>query len=230
MENFKIKEIVEKIKRLGAKRIFLQVPEGLKLKVLSFAEELEKRGFEVFISIETCYGACDLRDYEAKKLNCDLILHFGHSKMDLIPVIWEEYRIDFNPKNLLERNLTKLKKYKKIGLVTTVQFISSLEKAKKFLEARGLKIFIGRPKGKCIYPGQVLGCDYSSAKSIENKVNCFLFLGSGLFHPLGLVLKVKKPVLFLDFEKGELIDLLEQKEKRKRIKFAQIEKAKECER
>jgi len=56
-------------------------------------------------------------------------------------------------------------------------------------------------------PGQILGCDYSAAKGIESKVDCFLFIGSGRFHPLGLLEKTKKPVLFLDAESGEMNDL-----------------------
>ena len=78
----------------------------------------------------------------------------------------------------------------KISLVTTAQFLSSLDHAKKFLQNHGKKIFIGSSKrGK---PGQVLGCDFSAAKALEGVVDCFIFMGSGTFHPLGLSMEVDK--------------------------------------
>lgn len=223
---FDIERVSGEIKKQGAKRVLIQVPEGLKTKALEIANKMEKEGIITFICIETCYGACDLRDKEAEKLGCDMILHIGHSDLGIktkVPIIYEEFKINFNPIHLLEKNIDKLKPYKKISLTTTLQFISSLEKAKKFLESKGKRVFISKPK-KAKYSGQVLGCDYSATKS---GVDCFLFMGSGFFHPLGLAMNVEKPVLFLDFEKGILIDMRKEKERQQKIKFAQLEKAKE---
>ena len=84
------KEILDKIKMLGANRVLLQVPEGLKTKVQEISKELE--GLEVLISTEPCYGACDVRDHEAKQLGCDVVLHIGHSDFGVkteVPVILE---------------------------------------------------------------------------------------------------------------------------------------------
>ena len=57
-------------------KLFLQLPEGLKIKATELADELESRGFEVVISGEPCYGACDIRMLPGYKT-----LHYGHSKM-----------------------------------------------------------------------------------------------------------------------------------------------------
>ncbi len=221
--------VMKKISKHKAKRIFLQIPEGLKTRVLEMARGLEREGLEVFISVDPCYGACDLRDHEARMLGCDLILHVGHSDYGLkskIPVIYEEFRMDYDPVPLLKNFLQDLKPYRKISLVTTVQFLSSLDHAKKFLQERGKKVFIGSSKrGK---PGQVLGCDFSAAKSLDGIVDCFLFMGSGTFHPLGLAMEVKKPVLFLDFEGSQLLDLKDEKRRMENIQLMQIEKAKSC--
>jgi 2-(3-amino-3-carboxypropyl)histidine synthase len=84
---------------------------------------------------------------------------------------------------------------KKIGLVTTVQFVEHLEEIKEQLEKNNKKVFIG--KGKQQFKGQVLGCDFSSAETIKSKVDCFLYFGSGKFHPIGLALKTKKEVFIL---------------------------------
>lgn len=224
------KSILKKVKKARARRVFIQVPEGLKTRVLELAEFLEERGIRTFISMERCYGSCDLRDMDARMLGADLILHLGHSAMGVssrVPILYEECRMDFDPVPLLKRNLEKLKGYDKICLVTTLQFLDSLEKAKKFLESQGKVIKMGRP-GKARYAGQILGCDHSAAKPLEGLVDCFLFLGSGRFHPLGLGLAVEKPVLFLDFEKGRLEYLDEEVQKLRIAKASRREWAKGC--
>jgi 2-(3-amino-3-carboxypropyl)histidine synthase len=133
----------------------------------------------------------------------------------------EEYRMYYDPVPLLEKNLHALQPYKKICLLTTLQFLDSLEPAKKFLESKGKKVLIGKPK-IAKYPGQVLGCDYSAAIPGSD---CFLFLGSGKFHPLGVAQNVEKTVLFLDFEGGKLENLEKEKFRLMKIRAAQVEKA-----
>ena len=87
----------------------------------------------------------------------------------------EKIELDKNIINKLPKN---------IGLVTTVQFTDQLKDIKKQLEKQNKKVFIG--KGRQKYEGQILGCDYSAAEKIKNNVDCFLYIGSGQFHPLGL--------------------------------------------
>ena len=74
---------------------------------------------------------------------------------------------------------------KKIGIVTTIQHRHKLKEVKKLLEKKGKKVFTA---------GIVLGCDVSNAKKIEKKVDAFLYIGTGEFHPLGIALETKKPV------------------------------------
>lgn len=219
--------VLMKLKRLKARKVFIQVPEGLKMRVLDLSKSLEKAGLTTYISVDPCFGACDLKDREAKALGCDALLHIGHSDYGLkpvIPVIYEEYRIEFDPTPLLRRHLPSLKPFKRIGLATTVQYLSSLSKTSTFLKKQGKRVLLGSPS-KGGHPGQILGCDYSSAKTIEPAVDCFLFLGSGTFHPLGLAMEVDKPVLFLDFESTELIDMAQEKRNLQKLRYAHIAKA-----
>ncbi len=169
-------------------KILLQVPEGLKTEALKIADQI---GDEVVISCEPCYGACDVRVDEARRLGCSKIIHYEHSKLieTDIPV---EYIVREKQVKISEVGLEKLD-CQTVGLVTTVQHLASLNNVKKMLEGKGKKVFIG---------GQILGCDLSNAKSIEDKVECFLFVGSGRFHALGLSLSTDKPVFVLDFEKN----------------------------
>ncbi|NIM46935.1 MAG: diphthamide biosynthesis enzyme Dph2 [Candidatus Aenigmarchaeota archaeon] len=202
----------------------LQIPDGLKRKVLKIADGLG----DVLIDCESCFGACDLAIQEAKLLGCDKIVHYGHSKIidTSIPVEYIELREDCDPIPVLEKDLVKLKE-EKIGLISTLQFLDSLEKAKKFLEENGKTVKIGKGKS---YPGQILGCDVSSANMIEKEIEAFLYIGSGKFHPLGIALQTEKPVYILDVEKSEITDLKELKEKFLKQKYAAIALAKDARR
>ncbi len=212
-------EIPEKIRKIKAKKIFLQYPEGLKLKIQEISKELEKEGFEVVICCEPTFGACDIRDGEAGKLGCDAILHIGHSDFGIkskIPIFYWDYFYTIDPNQILEKEINKLKDFKKIGLVTSLQFIKAMEKVKEYLEKIGKKIFIDKTLA---YPGQILGCNTKAAKNIENDVDCFLYVGAGKFHPLGVVLSVEKPVFSLDLEKGIIYNLEEERKRWRKNKL-----------
>ncbi|MDO8741107.1 MAG: diphthamide synthesis protein [Candidatus Woesearchaeota archaeon] len=77
----------------------------------------------------------------------------------------------------------------RVGLVSSVQFLDRLKDIKKDFEKYGKKAIIG---------GQILGCDASAAKNIEKKVDAFLYIGDGAFHPIGIALKTKKAVFTYD--------------------------------
>jgi len=229
------KGLASRIKKHGAKKVLVQVPEGLKMKALNtiIVDELEREGISAILSAETCYGACDLRDREAKALGCELLVHIGHSDLGLktaVPVIYEEYMMDLDIVPLLEKNSASLKKYKKIGLVTTLQYVNALESAKNYLESKqggNKKVVVGIPE-KAKHPGQVLGCDFSAALPAEETVDCFLFIGSGIFHPLGLAMKTDKPVIFIDVETEEVRELKDERDKRLIIRSANLQRAMEC--
>jgi len=210
-------EAVEKLKRLRAKRVFVQYPEGLKLRVQEFAKDLEKEGFEVVVSVEPCFGACDLRDVEAKRLGCDAVLHIGHENFGTeseLPVVFWEYFIDADPTPILEKEFAKLKPYGKIGIVTSIQFVHAVEKARKFLESHGKEV---RTHNALQHEGQILGCNLEAATKIENDVDCFLCISAGKFYGWGLMLKTEKPMLCLDLEKNEIVDMKDEKKKTQKL-------------
>ncbi len=230
-ERERMESVLGKIRETGGKRVFLQVPEGLKTGVQELVDFLEVSGLEVFLSVEPFFGSFDLRINEAGRLECDLILHVGHSDFGVksgIPVIYENYEIEIDPIPLLEFHLKKLEGYKKIGLVTTIQFISVLKKVKEFLEKAGFEVKTGKSqKG---VEGQILGCDHSAGLSVESGVDCFLFVGSGRFHPLGLQERTDRPVFFLDVEKNNLTNFSREKSRLEILRGMRIEKARGLER
>jgi len=203
----------ENLKQLGAKRVFLQYPEGLKLRVQEFAEGLEKAGLEVVVCVEPCYGACDIRDAEAERLGCDALLHIGHEDFGVkseLPVVFWEYFIDTDPVPIIEKEFAKLEPYSRIGIVTSIQFVHAVEKAKRFLESRGKEV---RTHKALQHEGQILGCNLDAALKIEKDVDAFLCISAGKFYGLGLVMKTDKPMLCLDLETGSISDMAELKKR-----------------
>lgn len=117
----------------------------------------------------------------------------------------------------LKSNVSKLRKYKKIGLASTIQFSNQLPRVKKFLENKGFKIVLEKPKKRCGQgikakeKGQVLGCDASVCK--KSAVNCWLYIGTGKFHPLAIALETDKPVLILNPFAKKLVSVSEKEKK-----------------
>jgi len=236
MERERLDLLISKARLAGAAKVFVQAPEGLKTQLQEIGSALEKAGISAVLSCEPCYGACDMRDAEARRLGCELLLHIGHAGFGqmaakpALPVIYEECPLEADPSNALGAGMKALEGFRRIGLATTAQYLYMLDSVKRLLESKGKLILIGNgsANGRAKYPGQVLGCDYAAATSIEGRVDTFIFIGTGRFHALGLAAAVGKPVLFLDLENNTLEDMSSEKERQERIRFASIEKAKGC--
>jgi 2-(3-amino-3-carboxypropyl)histidine synthase len=87
---------------------------------------------------------------------------------------------------------------KTVGLITTIQHLHMLDLMQKILKKNGVNPIIGIPTNRAIHPGQILGCNFSTAVNIADSVDVFLYVGSGMFHPLGIRLVSKKPVYVAD--------------------------------
>lgn len=212
-----MEEAIKKLKMLKAKRVFVQFPEGIRHKMSDITKQIEKEEIEVVICTEPCYGACDIRDEEAKRLGCDALLHIGHEDFGIkskLPVVYWEYFIDVDSVPALEKEFDKLRNYKKIGLITSLQFVKAIPVVKKYLEEKGKKVFVHKTF-QC--PGQILGCRLDAGKAIEDKVDCFLCISAGEFYGLGMVLQTEKPMLNLDLEKKTIESLEGKKRKIQKI-------------
>lgn len=226
--DFEEERIKLEISKLGAKRVLIQLPEGLKPEGLSIAKIIEKHGVLPIVSADPCYGACDLATSDAENLNADLIIHFGHSKLlkyEKVPTIYIEARAAVNVEATINKTLPALERWRKIGLTTTVQHVQALDVIRELLTRHGKTIVIG-DAGHLPYPGQVIGCDYSNAKSIANDVEAFLFFGGGKFHALGVALSTGKPTIVAEPYEERAYSVNEEAEKIIKQRWASIEEAK----
>jgi len=209
---FELERIKALIKERGARRVGLQLPEGLKTVALTIAAEISKEtGTEVILSGNSCYGACDID--EKLEGMVDLLFHFGHTvnpfrksvygktrngkpvlkEKTLKKVVFIELRSTVNIKPVVERAVAEIKG-DCVGLAATVQHVHALEEAKIVLARAGKEAVIGK-SNNLKYDGQVLGCDFFTAK-----VPCddIVFIGSGSLHPAGIALYAGKRVIAAD--------------------------------
>ncbi|HUV03295.1 MAG TPA: diphthamide biosynthesis enzyme Dph2 [Desulfobacteria bacterium] len=203
---FELERIKALIRERGARRVGLQLPEGLKTVAPALAAEISSAtGVDVILSGNSCYGACDL-DEKLEGL-VDLLFHFGHTDTFSFkkrkPVLKEqieekvvfiELRSTVDVKPVVERAAAELTG-DCVGLVATVQHVHALAEAKDVLARAGKDAVIGTGADTVKYDGQVLGCEFSSAR-----VPCaeILFIGSGSFHPKGIALYTGKRIIAAD--------------------------------
>ncbi|MDD1684769.1 MAG: diphthamide biosynthesis enzyme Dph2 [Methanoregula sp.] len=188
-----ISDLVRQLRKRGTKKVALQFPAGLKRRAAEYAGALREKGFDVIVSGDPCYGACDLALDTLG--HADMLVHIGHAPVDTREkVIFIPYDIDFDV-SLLEKAIPLLHK-KTVGLVTTVQHARSIPAMESFLKGRGIDVQVVEGRGRTPLRGQVLGCCFTTAR--ETGADEILFVGTGLFHPIGIALATKARVVALD--------------------------------
>lgn len=211
-------DLIRQLTERGARRVAIQFPEGLKRKAGAYGSALREAGFDVIVSGDPCYGACDLAlDTLAE---ADVLVHVGHAQVDTRPeVIFLPYRMDFDI-TVLEHALPHIRG-KTIGLVTTVQHTHLVSHMEEYLQSRRYEVRVAEGRGRTPLRGQVLGCCFTAAR--ETGVDEILFVGTGVFHPIGIALATKARVIALDPLSGTAQEVSGETLLRRR--FAVIEKA-----
>jgi 2-(3-amino-3-carboxypropyl)histidine synthase len=225
--DFEEEKIKQEIARIGAKRVMLQMPQGLKPQATAIAKTVEECGAVAIISADPCYGACDIATVEAESLGADLIVHFGHAKMvkqTRVPAVYVEARASVSVDMAVLQAIPLLSSYERIGLTTSIQHLEALSQAKQILIDAGKTVVIGNT-GHLGYAGQVIGCNYSNAKTIADQVDAFLFVGGGLFHALGIALGTSKPTVIADPYDNRAYSITDQSHRLLKQRFASIQEA-----
>ena len=219
---------MEKLRQIGAKKIMIQVPDGLKPGVFDLFNALSEE-FGIIISSDPFFGACDVGDSVLYK-DVDCILQLGHSEIPNInypkPVVFVEYKEEKIPeiRESLFREL-KDRGIRRIGLLFSIQYVEAADRVRSVLQRMGFDVLTGKNDGRLKYPGQVLGCNYSTGHSIQKDVDCFLLVSTGIFHGLGAQLALPKDVYLLDLNDLTVRNLAPETDRVIRKRYASIERA-----
>ncbi|CAI8156359.1 MAG: Uncharacterised protein [Methanobacteriota archaeon] len=92
----------------------------------------------------------------------------------------------------------------KLGLVGSIQHLHLIFEFKEKFEKAGFDVVVPVGGARLTFPGQVLGCNYSGD---DSDIGHYIFLGSGDFHPIGLVLHTGKPLAMLDPYSGDASEM-----------------------
>ncbi|XP_006863297.1 PREDICTED: diphthamide biosynthesis protein 1 [Chrysochloris asiatica] len=182
--NFEIPKTIWRIQQARAKKVALQMPEGLLLFACTMVDILERyTGAEVMVMGDVTYGACCVDDFTARALGADFLVHYGHSC--LVPMdtsdqdfrvlyVFVDIRIDIT--HLLDSIRLTFSPASALALVSTIQFVSTLQAAAQELKT---EYRVTVPQCKPLSPGEILGC---TSPQLPEEVEAIVYLGDGRFH------------------------------------------------
>lgn len=184
-------EVLEEIKDKGYDKVGLQGPDGIKPQIIEYGDKLKEHGIEPVIIGASTFGACGIADEKAERMGADALIHIGHTRflhpekqdMDDLNVYYLPYREDRDLMGVLEEHYEEIDEEETLGLVGVTQYMDRADEAREFLESKGYEVVDGKTGLRTTEEGQVLGCDAGAAHNISHKVDAFVFLGSGHFHP-----------------------------------------------
>jgi 2-(3-amino-3-carboxypropyl)histidine synthase len=181
--NFEIYKTIWKIKFGGIKRVALQFPEGLMIYACPIADIIESfTEADTVIMGDVTYGACCVDDFSARALDCDLMVHYGHSclvpidRTDSIQMLYVFVDIQIDTLHFLETIRFNFDARKTLALVSTIQFVPTLQSVAKDLKDE-YQIVI--PQSKPLSPGEILGC---TSPKLPDTIDAIISLGDGRFH------------------------------------------------
>ncbi|CAG8517630.1 10345_t:CDS:2, partial [Paraglomus occultum] len=179
--NFELHKTIWHVKQSNATKVALQFPEGLLMFACIIADILEQFcGVETLIMGDVTYGACCIDDFTAKALECDFMVHYGHSC--LIPVdvttvktLYVFVDIGIDTQHFIDTIRKNFDEGKELAIVGTVQFVSSIHAVKRTLE-QDYRLVV--PQSKPLSPGEILGCTSPKLGNLD----ALIYLGDGRFH------------------------------------------------
>lgn len=183
-------------------KLVLQTPAGLARNAHDLAARIRtETGSAVVVAARSCFGACDFPSAD-ETVGADAEIVLGHSPIPnvelALPTYFVEVRYPGGDAEALAETVVRGGLPGRLGLVFSIQHLDLLVPLREALARREYTTFVGSGDRRLYYPGQALGCNYTSAESVQADVDAFLFVGTGRFHPLGLAFAVDRPVHALD--------------------------------
>ncbi|KAM6163672.1 2-(3-amino-3-carboxypropyl)histidine synthase subunit 1 [Rhynchocyon petersi] len=182
--NFEIPKTIWRIQQAQAKKVALQMPEGLLLFACTIVDILERfTEATVMVMGDVTYGACCVDDFTARALGADFLVHYGHSCLVPMDVSAQDFRVLYvfvdiriDTTHLLDSIRVTFPPATGLALVSTIQFVSTLQAAAQELKAE-YRVTI--PQCKPLSPGEILGC---TSPQLPEEVEAIVYLGDGRFH------------------------------------------------
>ncbi|XP_053680872.1 2-(3-amino-3-carboxypropyl)histidine synthase subunit 1 [Anopheles nili] len=185
--NFEIHKTVWRVRETKAKRVALQMPEGLLMYSLVISDIIERfTEADTIVMGDVTYGACCVDDFTAKALGADLLVHYGHSclipidQTTGIKVLYVFVDIKIDTLHFVQSVKLNFPRERKLAFVSTIQFVATLHAAAKELREANYDVEI--PQSKPLSPGEILGCTAPRLAGEGDNGRTLIYLGDGRFH------------------------------------------------
>uniref|UniRef100_A0A667Y6S7 2-(3-amino-3-carboxypropyl)histidine synthase subunit 1 n=1 Tax=Myripristis murdjan TaxID=586833 RepID=A0A667Y6S7_9TELE len=181
--NFEIHKTVWRVREAKAKRVALQLPEGLQMFACVIADIIERfTEADTVVMGDVTYGACCVDDFTARALGADFMVHYGHSC--LIPIdatagikmLYVFVDIQMDNAHFLDTVKFNFPAGHSLALVSTIQFVAALQAVSAALRPE-YEVLV--PQCRPLSPGEILGC---TSPRLDRHVNAIIYLGDGRFH------------------------------------------------
>ncbi|XP_052872753.1 2-(3-amino-3-carboxypropyl)histidine synthase subunit 1 [Anopheles cruzii] len=185
--NFEIHKTIWRVRETKAKRVALQMPEGLLMYSLVISDVIERfTEADTIVMGDVTYGACCVDDFTAKALGADLLVHYGHSclvpidQTTGIKVLYVFVDIKIDALHFVESVKLNFPRDRKLAFVSTIQFVATLHAVAKELREAQYDVLI--PQSKPLSPGEILGCTAPRLAGEGDDARTLIYLGDGRFH------------------------------------------------
>lgn len=188
--NFEIHKTVWNIRKQNAKRVALQMPEGLLIYALVLSDIIEQFcDCETIVMGDVSYGACCIDDFTARSLDCDFIVHYAHSclvpiDITLIKVLYVFVTINMDETHLIKTIRRNFNQGDRLAMFGTIQFNPTIHSVKRKLEEPANDddklIYVIPPQIMPLSKGEVLGC--TSQRLDKLQIDAMVYVGDGRFH------------------------------------------------
>lgn len=189
----RIGEVFNVLRRVQAKKVLVQLPEGLKRYYPAIAESIRAEAdLEVHLDAGPLYGSCLIDRGTAESY--DLVIHIGHDPYP--PVGHPNSRVLFvdleyvgvGPEAIADEVKRHLRSVgaRSIAMVTTNQHKRLTKSMREELEAEGFNVMLG--------PLVIFGC-YVPPELRRSRVEAVVVVAGGLFHSIGVGMSVRGTVV-----------------------------------
>ncbi|XP_016137666.1 diphthamide biosynthesis protein 1-like [Sinocyclocheilus grahami] len=173
--NFEIHKTIWRVRNAKAKRVALQLPEGLQMFACVIADIIERfTEADTLVMGDVTYGACCVDDFTARALGADFMVHYGHSCLipidstEGIKMLYVFVDIQIDTAHFLDTLRFNFPPGHSLALVSTIQFVAALQAASAELKP-DYEVLV--PQCRPLSPGEILGC---TSPRLEKKVNAIM--------------------------------------------------------
>ena len=201
--------LFEALRQARPARIVLQVPAGLIRNAPDLVDRIRTAvGAPVVLGGRArVSGACDFPSQDEVP-RADVAVVLGHAPIPNVPLPRPTYFVEMRETGGDPSRLADLVGGRASSVPLGARRLRPTSRpvlpSPRSWVAGGLHVRVGRGDRRLAYAAQALGCNYTGAEAVESEVDGFLFLGTGMFHPIGLAFAVDRPVWSLDPLQGTL--------------------------